>query len=211
MARGVTETGRDDASANARHWEQSAQHWLDTADDRYPARAAFWPLFADELRTAFVRPPRVLELGAGPGMLAERLLGAVPVETYALVDVSPAMHALARARLAPHAARTRFITADYGASDWTQGLGSYDALVSLQAIHEVRRKERVPAVYRAARAHLTQGAVALICDRCLSAEHPGDETLHMTAPEHERALREGGFEEVRLLARAGELAMFRAA
>jgi hypothetical protein len=52
--------------------------------------------------------------------------------------------------------------------------------------------------------------MALICDRCLSPEHPGDQTLHMTADEHVAALLAGGFGQARLLFRAGELAMFRA-
>jgi SAM-dependent methyltransferase len=207
----AADSASDDPDAHARHWEESALRWHDTADQRYPARGAFWDLFVSELDGAFTRPPRVLELGAGPGFLAERILSRVPVETYALVDISPAMHSLARARLAAHASRTRFLTADYGAADWTDGLDTYDVLVSLQAIHEVRRKERVAGVYRAVRNHLAPGAVALICDRCLTPEHPGDEVLHMTATEHELALRDGGFSDVRTLRHAGELAMFRAA
>ncbi len=206
----AAEATPDEAADNARRWEESADRWARTADERYPARDAFWRLFIDELAAAVTRPPRILELGSGPGFLAERILAAVPVESYTLIDVSPAMHALAQARLANHAPRTRFVAADFGAAGWTDGLGMHDALVSLQAIHEVRHKTRVPAVYRAARAHLAPGAVALICDRCLSPEHPGDETLHMTADEHIAALLAGGFSQARLLCQAGDLAMFRA-
>ncbi len=198
------------AAANARRWEDGAQRWAETADERYPARGAFWDLFTGELAIGFERPPRVLELGSGPGFLAERILGAIPVETYTLVDVSPAMHALARNRLKAHAAETRFVIADYSAPAWSRNLATYEALVSLQAIHEVRHKDRVPDVYRELRAHLAAGAIALICDRCLTPEHPGDETLHMTAAEHEHALAAGGFQDVRLLRQVGELALFRA-
>jgi SAM-dependent methyltransferase len=206
----VVAEAADEAADNARRWEESAQRWAETADERYPARGAFWDLFTAELAAHFDRPVRVLELGSGPGFLAQRILAATPVASYTLVDVSPAMHDLAKARLGAYADKTAFVTADYGAAEWADGLGRFDALVSLQAVHEVRHKDRVPGVYRALQPHLDDGAVALICDRCLSPEYPGDESLHMTLTEHERALSSGGFGDIRLLRQAGELALFRA-
>lgn len=206
----VAANAPSDAADNARRWEESAQRWAETADERYPARGAFWDLFTAEMAAAFDRPARVLELGSGPGFLAQRILVALPVASYTLVDVSPAMHRLAKARLSAHADKTVFVTADYGGADWTGGLDRFDALVSLQAVHEVRHKDRVPGVYRALQPHLDDGAVALICDRYISPDHPGDESLHMTLAEHERALADGGFRDIRLLHKVGELALFRA-
>lgn len=197
-------------SANARRWQEGAAHWAETADARYPARDVFWDLFTGALTETFDRPVRILELGSGPGFLAERILAAAAVSTYTLVDISPAMHDLARARLAGDADKLVFVTANYGLPGWTEGLGQFDAVVSLQAVHEVRLKERVGPLYAALRPHLAPGGLALICDRCLTPEHPGDETLHMTRTEHEQALTEGGFTDVRLVRTAGELAMFRA-
>ena len=197
-------------AANAERWEAGAAHWAETADLRYPARGAFWTLFTDALAERFAQPPRILELGSGPGFLAERILATLPVQSYTLVDISPAMHELARRRLAADAARLKFVAANYGLPGWTEGLGRFDAVVSLQAVHEVRLKQRVAPLYAALRDHLAPGGLALICDRCLSPDHPGDETLHMTRTEHEAALAEGGFSEIRLLHAQAELAMFRA-
>ena len=197
-------------AVNAGRWEDGAAHWAETADARYPARGAFWDTFTRELAGVFGRPVRILELGSGPGFLAERILRAGAASAYTLVDISPAMHDLARARLAAHGDRLVFVTANYGRPGWDDGLGAFDAVVSLQAVHEVRRKDRVAPLYAALRPRLEPGGLALICDRYLTAEHPGDETLHMTRAEHEAALREGGFSDVRMLHAAAELAMFRA-
>jgi hypothetical protein len=45
------------------------------------------------------------------------------------------MHALARVRLAGASDKLSFVTANYGLPGWTEGLGQFDAVVSLQAIH----------------------------------------------------------------------------
>ena len=120
---------------NARRWQEGAAHWADTADARFPAREAFWDLFTDTLADRFDQPVRIVELGSGPGFLAERILNGVAVSAYTLVDISPAMHALARVLLAGASDKLSFVTANYGLPGWTEGLGQFDAVVSLQAIH----------------------------------------------------------------------------
>ncbi len=196
-------------AVNAKRWEDGATHWAATADERYPARHAFWDLFTTELVGGFGRRIRILELGSGPGFLAQRILRAGVASTYTLVDISPAMHGLARARLSDQADKLVFVTANYGLPGWNEGLGPFDAIVSLQAVHEVRQKERVGPLYAALRRRMTSGGLALICDRYLTPEHPGDTEMHMTRAEHEAALVQGGFGDVRLLHAAAELAMFR--
>jgi len=73
---------------------------------------------------------RVLELGAGTGLLTARLLGA-GAEVVA-VDVSPAMLDRARAR-APGA---QFHRLDVTTPDWSEALPSVDRIVATYLLHE---------------------------------------------------------------------------
>ncbi len=51
----------------------------------------------------------VLDLGAGPGFLAQFLLGVMPDLELTLLDFSAPMHDLARVRLAEHLHQVRFL------------------------------------------------------------------------------------------------------
>mgnify|MGYP000069364254 CR=1 FL=1 len=56
----------------------------------------------------------ILELGAGPGYLAEHLIRHCPDIQYTAFDFSDAMHALAKRKLMPsELERCRFITGDF--------------------------------------------------------------------------------------------------
>ncbi|MSR11414.1 MAG: class I SAM-dependent methyltransferase [Gammaproteobacteria bacterium] len=69
-------------------------------------------------------PPgaRVLELGAGPGYLADFVLQSCPnLESYTLLDFSEHMLELSQKRLAGFEA-ARFVKADFKAQDWHRAL-----------------------------------------------------------------------------------------
>ena len=74
---------------------------------------------------------RVLDLGAGTGLLSERVLAAHPDADVVLLDGAPAMLAEARARLGERAS--------YVVGDLTEPLpaGPWDAVVSALAIHHL--------------------------------------------------------------------------
>src|SRR5215470_16142618 len=97
----------DDASYVA-EWAASAQ--------QRPHR----PAVLDALSNALPRDARiVVELGSGPGFLAEHLLaGHDAIEQYVLVDGSQPMHDLASARLAHDVARVRHVDADFRTPQW---------------------------------------------------------------------------------------------
>ena len=60
----------------------------------------------------------IVELGIGPGYLAERLLAQVSNVTYEGVDFSAPMLDLATTRLAAYRSRVRFTQADLVNEDW---------------------------------------------------------------------------------------------
>ena len=141
----------------ARKWEQ------ETIVNR-PWRPAFFAAFASALNARFSRPFLILELGSGPGHLAEAILGSCRVAHYSALDFSEAMHGLARARLKPYLENVDFVTRDFRASDWTDGLGPFDALVTLQAAHELRHKRHLPKLLRESHGLLAADGLFLYCD-----------------------------------------------
>ncbi|MDG0794321.1 class I SAM-dependent methyltransferase [Cohnella ginsengisoli] len=78
--------------------------------------------------------PRVLDLGAGTGLMAAMVRSKLPAARLSLIDMSESMLDIARERFAgdPNAA---FIAADY--SDYTFAPGSYDIIVSSLSIHHL--------------------------------------------------------------------------
>jgi SAM-dependent methyltransferase len=81
--------------------------------------------------------PLVLDLGAGPGSLAVRLLDRLPAATVVAVDADPLLLALGRVAW-PDRAGLQFAEADLRQPGWSAGLGldrPVDAAVSTTALH----------------------------------------------------------------------------
>ena len=87
---------------------------------------------------------RILELGSGPCQLAREILTHCDVETYVALDFSPAMHEIAAEYLGELASRVTFVTRDFREPTWPDSLGTFDAVVTLQAAHETRHKRNRP-------------------------------------------------------------------
>jgi ubiquinone/menaquinone biosynthesis C-methylase UbiE len=117
-----------------------ASEWETAAMEKRPWRTEVFARFAEEL--LHVEPPAssVLELGSGPGFLANKLLSEFPDLRMTLLDFSEAMHTLARKRLVPMLNRVEFLARSFKESDWTQELNAFDAVVTNQAVHELRHK-----------------------------------------------------------------------
>jgi SAM-dependent methyltransferase len=187
---------------------EDAKEWERTALAR-PGRGEIFEAFARELRALGKRPLVVLELGSGPGFLAAYLLNALPALTLTLLDFSAAMHDLAEARLGEYAGRVTYVERDFKQPGWWDGLGPFDAVVTNQAVHELRHKRHAAVLHTAVKAVLKPGAPYLVCDHCYSPSF-GNERLNMTLVEHRDALFVAGFSEALLVAAAGTLAMHRA-
>ena len=97
--------------------------------------------------------PRILDLGAGTGLLAGMLLRRWPRARLVLVDLSPEMLAQARRRFVGRRRQVEIRGADYLVDDLG---GPYDAVVSALSIH-----------------HLAHGAKRALFRRAFAALRPG--------------------------------------
>jgi SAM-dependent methyltransferase len=138
--------------------------------------------------------PRILELGCGPGYLAAAILDEVPFAAYTLLDFSRPFLAMAR-RQAGSYPYTDFVLADFIEPAWTEGLGTFDAIVTMQAVHELRHKRRAPALYAQVRDLLVPGGLLIVCDGAPQTEQP----LGMTAAEQQAALASAGFTDIEVV------------
>jgi SAM-dependent methyltransferase len=155
-----------------------------------PERPAPLQAFGDAL--ARCECARVVELGSGPGILAAHLLEQRrDIEQYVLVDFSEPMHDLARARLSAHVDRVVFEVRDLRAPGWSDGLGPADAVVTLQAVHELRHASRIPALYAAVHGVLGPGGRFVMGD--LVNGPARDSANCLTVAEHLDRLRVAGF------------------
>lgn len=174
-----------------------AREWETTAMQKRPWRSEFFAAFASELNQQYPRVLRVLELGSGPGFLASHLLSTLPHLRMVLLDFSDAMHDLARLRLGPMAARVGFISASFKASDWCNGLANFDAVVTNQAVHELRHKRHTAELHKQVKAVLRPSGSYLVCDHFCGDGAMANDRLYMTVDEQRVAIESAGFASVR--------------
>jgi tRNA (cmo5U34)-methyltransferase len=96
-----------------------------------PAFDTFYRTAVSALELAGRPLARVLDLGAGTGLLSQRVLSAYPTAELTLLDAAPAMLERARGRLGE---RVRYLVADL---DGELPPGPWDAIVSALAIHHL--------------------------------------------------------------------------
>ncbi len=146
----------------------TARAWIEDTRIKRPYRPRFFAAFCAALSSR--SRLRILELGSGPGQLAAEILGRCDVHTYVALDVSPAMHELAAGHLGDLAARVNFVTRDFREPAWPADLGTFEAIVTLQAAHETRHKRHLVPLLERARTLLTPGGILLYADHYLTPE-----------------------------------------
>lgn len=179
-----------------------ARLWAATAIEKRPWREEFFQCFVARLRG--LRPaPSVLELGSGPGFLARRILESIPDIRYTMLDFSPAMHELAREHLGSLAHAVRQVEADFKRTEWSAGLGSFDAVITMQAVHELRHKKHAAGLHAAVRSLLNPHGRYLVCDHYVGPDGMSNEDLFMSVVEQHHALQSAGFKTAALLQKRG--------
>jgi SAM-dependent methyltransferase len=182
--------------------------WAEEADRIRPWRAQIRDHIA---RRVAMLPPgaRVLELGSGPGFLAQRVLEGCPnLEGYTLLDFSQPMLALSRQRLAifPPA---RFVHASFKSEGWASHVGGpFDCALSMQAVHELRHKRHALRLYEQVHQVLAVPGRAMICDHTPFDDSPASTALYMTEEEQQEALAAAGFTNVRIELRVDSLVLY---
>ena len=120
---------------------EDARQWAETAMSKRPWRTEFFTAFATVIGAESAgRACRVLELGSGPGFLAEHLLRSHVALNYVALDFSAAMHVLAAQRLGALANRVKLVERNFREAAWPEGLGQFNFVVTNQAVHELRHK-----------------------------------------------------------------------
>ena len=181
--------------------------WVEVANTRRPHRAKFFEAFVKEISR--LARPEVLDLGAGPGFLAEQVLSRCAVSSYHLLDFSPRMLELARARLAAFGDRVFFHQIDFRRENWWQSLPSgFDAVVSLQAVHEVQEAEKIAQLYGGVASLVAAGGRIIVADKLDFVTEEGKGFLSIE--DHETALERAGFREFRRVLEIEDLIMFEA-
>ena len=170
--------------------------WTEGADRKRPWRSQIRDHIADRVATL---PPgaRILELGSGPGFLAQRVLERCPhLASYTLLDFSEHMLALSRDRLTAFPAAS-FLLASFKSEDWTRrAVGPFECVVSMQAVHELRNKRHVPRLYEQIYRVLAVRGFLMICDHLPFDDSPASTTLYMTEQEQREALVGARFAKV---------------
>jgi SAM-dependent methyltransferase len=187
-----------------------ARAWVEDTVRRRPARPAFFAAFCSALSRNGTTPLDVLELGAGPGHLAREVVSRCAIRRYVALDFSEAMHQLAREHLGELAARVTFETRDFRDPRWTHGLGSFDAVVTMQAAHEMRHKRHLVPLLERARSVLKPDGVLGYCDHYADGTPGKNAALYAARDEQPAALREAGFKVIKPLHEEGGMALYSA-
>lgn len=103
-------------------------------------------------------PARVLDLGGGPGVFAERLAERWPDAGVALIDLDPVLLALARAGLP---GRVDVRHADLVTDDWAGA--DLDLVTAVMTVHYLDAAQ-IRSLYAACRRSLTPGGVMVVAD-----------------------------------------------
>ncbi|SRR6266566_7783122 len=193
------------------HSVEAAQAWAKEAEQKLPSRLEFFNFFVAELTLG--QPHTVLELGSGPGFLAEYILTRCPfIHHYALLDFSGPMIEMSRKRLDAFDDRISFHRVDFKQPHWTDLVvgGPYEAIVTIQAVHELRHKRYATAFYSDCKKLIRENGIILICDRVPQDDSERDRALFMTAEEQIVALTQAGFGDPVIRVRTNERVACRA-
>lgn len=187
------------------HDEHYVKNWVEQAMHRTPARRDMFYRLSQEIG---VRdgPQTILEYGCGPGFLASWILQHCDVVRYDLLDFSKPMLALSAKRLAGFN-QARYFRRNFRYPAWIEGMpNDYTVVVSMQATHELRDKQRVTNLYQQVKCLLRAGGTFYMCDHIPDAGGT-DASLFMTTSEHLEALAGAGFTNIRALRERGGLGL----
>lgn len=143
---------------------------------------------------------KVLDVGAGYGLLSHEALCAFPNAHVTLQDYSEPMFVHAKNRLAEFKVRTAYMTADFSKPGWAKTLGGpFDVAISGIAIHNLGDPRLVEQVYQELATVIKPGGVFLDLDYTFGG---------LALPNQLRWLKGNGFTKVETPWKDGSLVMF---
>jgi tRNA (cmo5U34)-methyltransferase len=161
--------------------------WVDTYDaDRrvlIPCFDAFYGTAAEVASQGRSGAVRVLDLGAGTGLLSSVLATALPEASFLLLDEAPAMLERATERLAPLGDRVSTVVADLRDA---LPEGPFDVIASALAIHHLDDAGKAD-LYRRAAERLAPGGVLINAEQVAGPTPAVDQEFKDRWREHCRA------------------------
>jgi len=179
---GETDVSNTETSPVGRAWDAEV---YDAPRHRLvPDFQRFYGTAAELVALLDLAAPRVLDLGAGTGLLSAAVRAAVPGARLTLLDGDGAMLAVACERLGP----VRTVVQDLGAS---LPAGPFDAVVSALAIHHLDDDGK-RGLYRRVHEVLAPGGIFVNAEQVAG---PTDWHEHRYATFHERDARALGSDD----------------
>jgi ubiquinone/menaquinone biosynthesis C-methylase UbiE len=146
--------------------QQYVNQWAEGQDKREVEREEIFRLIARTLSDDSQAALTILDLGAGYGALTQFLLKHFPNSTALCQDGSEEMAKLGRERMEHLTGRFDYVLCDFSKPGWRQKIkGTFDAVVSAIAIHNVRSPEIIKSIYAETFLLLKAGGLFLNFDR----------------------------------------------
>jgi len=182
---------------NTEYAQQWAQQFTPT-----PERMRLFQTIAQNLPDGSSKDITVLELGVGPGFLADYLLSAKTISQYGALDFAPAMLELSRQRTIEHQVDLHFIQADLINESWKPKIPfTPQAVVSTWTLHDLFADHNILKVYQECFDLLPAGGILLNGDFVqpigVNVEYEGGR-IH--PQQHLDLLKQAGFAIVEMIA-----------
>jgi tRNA (cmo5U34)-methyltransferase len=142
-------------------YDQQRKHVIPCLEDLYQVTA--------DLSKVETSQPKILDLGAGTGLLTSYLYERYPQGGFTLLDLSEEMLDIARARF-ENAPNFSYVVADYLKHDFE---GFFDIVVSSLSIHHLEHQDK-EILYHKVYDHLNHGGIFVNADQVLGP-HPANE------------------------------------
>ncbi len=156
-------------------YDQNRRRLIPCFDDFYGA-------VVDLIPRSFQSGVRVLDLGAGTGLLSDFIFRACPNAKFTLMDVSEEMLEKARERFKDRLEGVSFLLSDYARTPLP---GKYEVVVSSLSIHHLTEPEKIE-LFRKIYHALEIGGIFINADQVLGA-----------TPEIEKSYQETWLKQVR--------------
>lgn len=153
-------------------------------------------------------PLHVVEIAAGPGMMALCLLRDIPHLTYTGLDYSVPLSNFARHRLHRFGRRAEVWHEDANEDGWVRRLSDpVQAFVSLQAMHDLGGQENVVRIYAKAFELLDDDGLFVNADFVTAPGKPNaNDPGRLPVARHFEVLRDLGYAWTDCIARQGDMA-----
>lgn len=180
-----------------------ARQWALDANLKRQYRKTFFEFYATLLPKESKSSFKVLEIGSGPGHLAQVLLHHDPLLNYTAVDFSEAMHKLSQTSLAEISPQcVQFICADFKQPLWYSSLHAqkFDLIIIHQALHELRHKVHSLNFHQIISKNLLMPhGIYCICDHLAKPDgNMQNSDLYMNIQEHLNALEQANFNHIEM-------------